>query len=373
MGAGRTVVRRQARRRWGIVLAAVVLLCSAPVLVQVWPARAAPVEPAVLRARIAASAAQPYEGFAQSAGLLPLPPLPNLGQVTALVSTTTQLRTWYAGPRRWRVDVVDGGAERDVYQTPDAQYVWDYGADQLTKILGAQPVRLPRAADLTPPDLARRLVAMAAGDRFERLGARRVAGVTAPGLRIVPATADTTVAHVDVWAEPRSGLPLQVEVTARGGQRPVFVTRFLQVRRTVPGAAVLTPPAVGPGVGFGVTTAPDVLGAVDRRLPPGLLPASLAGSPRRDAFAGVSVLGVYGTGLAQFVAIGLPGRFGWSAYEQVARYGTALTVPGGDAALLATGLLSVLAVRCDRTYLVAGLVQPAVLRRVAAELAGDHP
>jgi hypothetical protein len=45
-------------------------------------------------------------------------------------------------------------------------------------------------------------------------------------------------------------------------------------------------------------------------------------------------------------------------------------VPSGSAALLATGLLTVLAVQAGRTYLVAGLVAPAVLQRVATELAG---
>ena len=44
-------------------------------------------------------------------------------------------------------------------------------------------------------------------------------------------------------------------------------------------------------------------------------------------------------------------------------------MPVGVAAVIGTGLLSVLVVQADRTYLVAGLVQPAVLERVAADLA----
>ena len=369
MGAGRTVVRTQARRRWGIVLAAVVLLCSVPVVINTWPAGAAEIGTGALRERIAASARQPYQGYAQSTGLLPLPPLPNLEQVTALVSGTTEMRTWYAARDRWRVDVIDGGSERDLYQTPDAQYVWDYGANQLSRIVGDQPIRLPRAADLTPPDLVRRLLTVAAGDRFVSLAGKRVAGVAAAGLRIVPATADTTVAHIDIWADPGTGLPLQAEVTAKGGVRPVFVTRFLEVHLSVPAAEVLTPPAPRPGVGFTITAAPDILSALNRRRPV-LLPDRLAGSPRRDAVAGEAVAGVYGTGLAQFVAVALPGRFGSEAYQKVATFGQDVTVPGGSAALISTGLLSVLVVRAQRTYLVAGLVQPAVLQRVAADLSG---
>ena len=51
-----------------------------------------------------------------------------------------------------------------------------------------------------------------------------------------------------------------------------------------------------------------------------------------------------------------------------ARRRVAAVVPG-EAALISTGLLSVLVVRGQQTYLVAGLVQPALLQRVAGDLA----
>jgi len=365
---GRTVVGRQARGRWALVLTVVTLLCAVPVVLRLRPVHAAGLDPVALSALIAGSRDRSYQGFAQSTGLLPLPSLPHLEQVSALVSTTTQMRTWYAARDRWRVDVIDGGSERDLYQTPDAQYVWDYDTNQLSRITGEQPVRLPRAADLTPPELVHRLLEVAEGERLEALAGRRVAGIEAAGLRIVPATADTTVDHVDIWADPGSGLPVQAEVTARGGLRPVFVTRFLQLRFSTPDAGVLTPPPVRAGIGYTETEAPDFLSAINRRSW-GLLPDALAGLPRREAVARVSAVGVYGSGLAQFVVVSLPGRFGFRAYEQAATYGVDVTVPQGEAALIATGLLSVLVVRGQRTYLVAGLVQPTVLRRVAGDLA----
>ncbi|MGA5298532.1 hypothetical protein ACPCHT_01315 [Nucisporomicrobium flavum] len=367
MGAHRTVVSAQARRRWVVVLAVVAVLGSLPVLAGLRPVRAAEVGLATLRERIAASGRQAHEGYALSSGLLPLPALPDLEQVTALVTGTTELRTWYAAPDRWRVDVVDEAAERDLYQTPDAQYAWDYGQNQLTRIAGAQPVRLPRGADVTPPALGTRLLGLAAADRFTPLPGKRVAGLAAAGLRIVPASADTTVAHVDLWADPGTGLPLQVEVTARGGSRPVFVTRFLEVHLRTPDASVLTPPAPVAGMGFTVTDTSDILGAIDR-LGVGGLPERLAGSPREATAVGAA--GAYGAGLARFVVVALPGRLGYRTYGRLRAFGQAVTVPQGEAAILSTGLLTVLAVRADRTYLVAGLVQPALLRRVAAELAG---
>jgi hypothetical protein len=368
MGWGRTVVGAQARRRWGVVLAVVIVLCSIPVAINMWPARAADISVPALRTRIAASAGQAYSGYAQSTGLLPLPSLPNLERVTALVSGTTEMRAWYAAPDRWRVDVIAGGSERDTYQTPDAQYLWDYEANQLSRIVGEQPLRLPRAADLTPPELVRRILDLATGDRYEPVADKRVAGRAAAGLRIVPATADTTVDHVDVWADPASGLPLQAEVTAKGGVRPVFVTRFLELHLGTPDAAVLAPPQSRPGVGF--TAAPDVLSLINRRSRFVSLPDQLGGAPRADAVPGLTAAGVYGTGLARFVVAALPGRFGSPAYDKVETFGQTVTVPRGSAALIATGLLTVLVVRTDRTYLVAGLVAPAVLERVAVDIAG---
>jgi hypothetical protein len=369
MRLGGTVVSDQAWRRWGVVLAVVAVLCSVPIVINVWPARAAAVDPDTLRQRIVASASRPYQGFAQSAGLLPLPSLPNLEQVTDLVSTTNEMRVWYAAADRWRVDVVDGAGERDVYQTPGVQYVWDSGDTTLTEIHGEQPVRLPRASDLTPPELVRRVLDIARGDRLEPLAGRRVAGINAAGLRIVPATADTTVDHVDIWAHPDTGLPVQAEVTAKGGQRPVFRTRFLELEFATPDTGVLTPPAHHAGMTHRTTEALDVLGEINRRRP-AFLPGELAGSPRRDAISGLTVAGVYGTGLAQYVVVALPGRFGREAYDRIETFGTTVDVPSGDAAMIGTGLLTVLVVRADRTYLVAGLVQPDLMKRVAVDLSG---
>jgi hypothetical protein len=369
MVLGRTVVTAQGLRRWSLVLAVMLVLTAIPIVINVWPARAREIDPATLRDRITASAKQPFEGYAQSSGLLGLPALPNLTQVTALTSGVTEMRTWYAGQDRWRVDVLGPGTEHDVYQTPYAQFSWDYGDNQLTEVVGDQPIRLPRAADVTPPELARRVLAIAPGDRVEPLAAKRVAGVRAAGLRLVPASPDTTVAHVDIWADPATGLPLQAEITARGGLRPVFVTRFLEIHFRAPDPDVLTPPAEREGIGFNVTEAPDILGAINRRRPV-FLPDRIAGAQRRSAVPGLTAADAYGTGLSAFVVAGLPGRFGGQAFQQIQTYGTKVTVPSGDAALIATGLLSVLAVRTpNRYYLVAGMVQPPLLQRVAVDLA----
>jgi hypothetical protein len=357
------------RRRWAIVLAAVVLLAAVPVVLAHRPVPAADLSPAVLRDRIVASAGLPHHGYAQSAGALGLPALPYLEQVTGLVSGTTEMRVWRGAPDRWRVDVLGSGTERGLYQLPGEQVLWDYAENQLTRIVGEQPVRLPRAADVTPPELVRRLLSLAAGDRLEPLPGRRVAGIAAAGLRVVPVTPGTTVDHLDIWADPAGGLPLQAEITARGARRPVFVTRFLEVTLGAPDPAALVPPARRPGMGSTTTSAEDVLAGLDRWS--GLTPPDrLAGYARQDTVAGLSAVGAYGSGLTRFVAVGVPGRLGYRVFADAARWGQRLDLPGGEAVLITAGLLNLLVVRAGSTYLVTGFADAPLLRRVAADLTG---
>jgi hypothetical protein len=366
-----TVVGLEARRRWVTVGMVLAVLLALPVIIQVWPVQAATIEPGALRDRIRASAKQPYQGYAQSTGILGLPDIPRLTQISRLLSTTTELRVWYAGPDRWRVDQIGPGDEQGLYRRPEGEYRWDYVDEQLVRVIGEQPVRLPRPADMVPPDLARRMVNATAADPVSALPDRRVAGVAAAGLRIVPADPSTTIAHIDVWAAPDTGLPLQIEVTGRGARRPVLTSRFLEVDARAPAPDVITPPRPRPGIGFTTTATPDVISAINR-FAGAALPDMLAGRARRTAVDGVSAAGIYGTGLTGLVALAAPGRIGREAYDALSKYGTAVDYPGGQAAIISTSLLSVLVVRNSRirrTFLVAGLVDPAVLRDAGAELA----
>jgi hypothetical protein len=363
------------------------VLGGLPAVAGAIPVRSAPIGLAQLRDLIMASAARPYQGYAVSTGSAGLPALPQLGDVSALLNGDTQLRVWYASSTRWRADVIDTGTERDLYQLPDNLVIWDFSSNQLTEVRGTPPVRLPRGADLVPPDLARRLLAIAgrdptsapgsATDQLSALAPLRVAGIAAAGLRITPLDQRSTIGKVDIWADPKTGLPLQVAVTGRGASTPVLLTRFLEVAYRTPAAAVLTPPAARPGMGSTVTDSSNIGGGL-AVLNPGTLPARLAGQPRSgNAPAGVAAVGVYGAGFAQFVVIPTPRRVGFEAMRRARQAaGEDLTFADGDAVLLATPLLSVLAMDSHparRYYLLAGLVDGQLLRQAATELSSYRP
>ena len=108
------------------------------------------------------------------------------------------------------------------------------------------------------PALARRLLGFASpAEHLSRLPSRRVAGVDAAGLRLVPADPGTTIGAIDIWADPRTGLPVEVAVTAAGRASRCWSASFLELNETVPSLDTVTPhPA--PGVGLATTRQPDI-------------------------------------------------------------------------------------------------------------------
>jgi hypothetical protein len=367
------------------------LLCALPAVIAALPVPSSAISAPVLRDRILASASVPYEGYAESTVNLGLPELPDLHNVSLLLDGTTDQYVWYRSAAYWRADDVTGTGESDTYADGGVTYLWSYGTNLLTQITGAEPVRLPRAADLLPPALARRLLDTAGrADRISRLPDRRIAGVDAAGLRLVPTGSGTTVGSVQIWADPASGLPVQVQIVGRGtaGQpgQAVLLSTFLELSRTQPDlGAVIPHPA--PDVGLTTTRLPDVNGVLDgdgdgdNDGDP--FPPQLGGLPQvavPDSPPGVAI---YGSGLSRFVLLPLPTEVGTDALNSAIQAGAdSVALPGirggqaGTAAgvLIRTPLLSVLMVRAGfrhAVFLFAGAVTPAVLESSAAALVTD--
>jgi hypothetical protein len=334
-----------------------------PVVSSALPASTDPIDPARLRDLILKSMDLPHQGYAESVGRLAVPELPKLASVTALLSGTTRIRTWVKTRDRYRFDVLNTANEHDVSRVGEFEYVWDYGENTLTEVEADVPVRLPRAGDLLPPDLARRILAAAPGDALRGIPARRVAGISAAGLRLEPGDPDTTIAHVDIWADP-SGLPLQVEVTAKNVATPVIMTRFLEVS--------LGPPEdfsrqIGPDAGFRTATTPDiapVLASLGLTAPP---PRLAGRDVRTDSFGGLAGLGLYGSGLSTFVVLQLPRDVGNSVVDAATKAGAQQV---NNVVRLEIPPLTLAVVRAPRRriYLLAGLVSGRVLDEAGADL-----
>lgn len=362
------VVSGQAARRWALVGIGAAILCLLPALVAALPVPASALTAAQLRARILKSADVPYQGYAESDVNLDLPALPDLSDVTALLDGTTDQYAWYRSAGQWRADVLTTAGEDDTYVTSSGTFTWNYSSNLMTQVVGSQPVRLPRAADLLPPALATRLLGFAGrADRITRLPSRRIAGINAAGLSLVPASPATTIGAVDIWADPVNGLPVQVNLYGRRAGAPLLVSRFLDVRLRVPSEADVTPDPA-PGVGFTVTGLADVSGVLRGFGPP--LPGQLAGFDRVASPVGLPDIAAYGDGFARFVVLPLPLNTGTEAMNTASEAGASIRIQGGTAVLVTTPLLTVLLASPigGPVYLLTGAVTPRLLDTAATQL-----
>ncbi|MDP9459732.1 MAG: transcriptional regulator, partial [Actinomycetota bacterium] len=281
---------RGAAARWAVVGALIAVLTALPALIGALPVRDAAVPAAELRAAVLASGSVGFSGYAQSAGGLSLPVTDQLTSVADLLSDRTTMRVWWRSEEDARIDVVTPTGETGVHREPGHIWTWEYESATATWA-HPRPLALPAPPDLLPSALARRLLSEADDAELSRLGAERVAGRDALGLRMVPAEPASSVASVDVWADAGSGLPLRVRVTAADGQ-VALDSRFLDVELVRPPAEVtrFRPP---PGARVLEDRSYDVLEAAEGIGGAGL-PLQLAGLDRRPLEGTPRAVAVYG-------------------------------------------------------------------------------
>ncbi len=370
------VVRPGTVRRWSAVAAGTAAIVAAPALWLSRPVDVPPVGTTALLQAARASASVPFTGFAETRGNLGLPDLPRLGSVAALLGSTTRERVWWRSAADWRVDTVHPTGEDGTYSVGGVLHTWDYEARTSRVILNRPPVRLPRADDLLPPQATRRLLAGVGDDAdVRRLRARRVAAHAAVGVRIVSRQTDSTIARADLWIEPRTGLPLSLELYARGATQPALTSHFLDLRLRSPGAGVLRPHDAARALQIATPIA-DIAAPLDTFVEVHL-PQRLGAFRRSPDVVSLGGSATYGEGLARFVILPLPGRLGFGALDAAEGGGGTVIVDRGDdrAVMVTTPLLTVVvahreALGFDPTYLLVGTVTAAAAQEALTDLIG---
>ncbi len=369
-----SIVRRQAARRWASFAAATGVLVATPVLLAARPVAASMLSAGDVVAAATRSADVPHQGLVEIDASLGIPDLPIVSDETKILSGTTRVRTWWATQDSWRTDTLTGTGEEITFADPATPgggvRQWSFENNTETEVPSTPSIRLPRADDLVPPQAARRLLSwLNPNDRILALDARRIAGYNGAGAEIVPSDPRTTVGRVDLWVEPQTGLPLEVDVYARGAERPSISTRFLDLDLVRPSPSVLSP-ALVTTADQDSTIEPDLLARLNSfgSVP---LPNSLGTLARitGSAAAGLHSVAAYGSGLTRVFVVPLPDRLAGYLSEDTTGKGTSFTVPGGTGTLLTTSLLSLAVVFGNgQGYIVAGTVQPAALTQAVAAL-----
>jgi outer membrane lipoprotein-sorting protein len=359
--------------RWAAVGGLVTVLLGLPSLVAALPASDAPTSAVDLRRAVLASADVAFTGYAQSAGGLSLPVGDQLTDVANLLSDRTTMRAWYRGPADWRVDVVSPTGETGVHTDAGGTWTWNYEAATATRT-APSPLALPTASDLLPSALGRRLLSEATDAELSRLGAERIAGRDALGLRLVPAEEASSVARVDVWVDADSGVPLRVQVfgedAAGPGAEAALDTGFLDLELTTPPAAV-TAFDVPPGAQVREGQEARLLQAAAQDGARLRLPAELTGLPRRAIEGAPRSVGVYGRGITLLATSPLPRRVAQPLRDAL------VSAPGAvvdDLGVrISAGPLGLMLVRGpEGPVLLAGTVSLDALATAAAELTGGQ-
>ena len=356
-------------RRWLAVLAGTALLIALPSIVGALPAGSSSLTATQLLARIDGSVNQPYSGYAESTGGLSLPVTDQFSSIGNLFGGQTELRVWQRSATDIRVDSIGFSGETDYHSTADGLWTWVYenNTATYTPTTTKPTIRLPTASDLLPPQLARRVLSEATAGEAGRIPAARIAGRSAPGLRITPSEAASTIAHVDVWADPSTGLPVRVEIVGKNSKTPALSSSFLDLSTATPAASTVafTPPS-----GATVHSSPeaDLATSIDQ-FGQSTPVASLAGIPRNALLPKTGAVGVYGRGITEFIAVPLPRRTAYSLRQQLSK--TTPDASPTDALALTSGPVNLLLTSTDDSrgaWLLIGDVTPATLTQAVAEL-----
>lgn len=360
--------------RWLLVAAGTATLVMLPFGARILPVSHSSIGAAALLTRVQASAGVRYSGYAESSGGLALPVTTNrLNSINDLFGDSTQLRVWWRGADDWRVDAITLAGETDLRRDRVGVWTWDYESNTATRTaVNVVPiVRLPRADDLLPATLARRLLSQASPAQVRRLPDVRIAGHDAAGLRVQTTDARSTIGRIDVWALPSSGLPVRVKVYGRGESAPVLASTMLDLSTATPAQSdTAFQPAVGAKVRSGEFA--DIVAAIDQfgRSTP---PAQLAGLSRQPLQLGS--VGVYGQGVTVLVAVPLPQHLARTVAKQLAATPGAVVVGGGgfDVGAVSIGVgplklfLSLEGID-DARWLLAGTVTAATLAEASGQL-----
>jgi outer membrane lipoprotein-sorting protein len=204
---------------------------------------------------VAKSASLPgFSGTVSQTSELGLPQLPagissgsdadaSSANAVELLTGTHTARVFESGTEERRVQVLDSMGERDVVRNGNDVWLWDAKKNTATHV--AVPARAggsSSGADVqTPADAAQR--ALAAIDDTTTVavdGSATIAGRNAYQLVLTPKSSGTTVGSVSIAVDAENGLPLQVQITARGGTSPAFSVGFTDLDLTKPADSLFT-------------------------------------------------------------------------------------------------------------------------------------
>ena len=323
--------------------------------------------PAQLLAQVADSTPPPLTGTVVETAAFGLPALPATGNPTSLSSLLTgshTVRVWYSSPEHFRLAVPESLSESDVIRNGGTAWLWQSTLNKVTTFTlpahsaQAQPGQTLPKQPLTPQQAAQQVLAAVGPTTTVSVASNvTVAGQPAYALVLAPKDARSLIGQVQIAVDGRNGVPLRLQVFARGASIPAFQVGYTAIQFVTPAPADLsfTPP---PGATVTQVNLSGASGSTHRATSG---PADTIGS------GWLTVVKVPSSTLTP----ASPGGPGSSADDSAAvlraLLAAATPVHGawGTGRLLRTSLVSVLITDTGSSYV--GAVQPSVLYAAAVQ------
>ena len=247
------VPRLSRRARWAVPAGALVITGGVIAGSVISVAQAAPGLPARTAAELLAEAADsttpPLTGTVVETASFGLPALPATGNPASLSSLLTgshTVRVWYASPDHFRLAVPQSLSESDVIRDGSTAWLWQSTLNKVTKFtLPPHSAKAVPNQPLTPQQAAQQVLAAVGPTTTVSVASNvTVAGQAAYGLVLAPKDARSLVGQVQIDIDGRNGVPLRLQVFARGASSPAFQVGYTDIQFVTPAPADVnfTPP-----------------------------------------------------------------------------------------------------------------------------------
>src|ERR1700733_14760133 len=253
-------VKLSRRARWAVPATGVAVTAVVVAALQIPAAQATPNLPARTPAQLLAelssdAALPPLTGTMVEATSLGLPQLPQAGSPTSLSSLITgshTIKIYYQDPGHFRLAIPQPESEIDVIRNGSTAWLWNSTRNSVAKFelpagsgkSGQPPAKLP-TPPLTPQQAANAVLKAVGKTTVVSVEANvMVAGEPSYQLVLAPKDDRSLIGKVTIAIDGKYGVPLRVQVFAKGAADPAFQFGFTALQFVAPASANydFTPP-----------------------------------------------------------------------------------------------------------------------------------
>jgi outer membrane lipoprotein-sorting protein len=246
------------RARWAVPGTAVAVAAVVIAALQIPAAQASPDLPARTPAQLLAdlssdAALPPLTGTVVETSSLGLPQLPQTGDPTSLTSMLTgshTVKVYYQDASHFRLAIPEPQSETDIIADGSNLWLWESAQDSVTEFVPPADKGKPAAPTLPQPPLTPQQAANAV---LKAVGKTTLVSVQAnvmvagePSYQLVLAPKDdrSLVGSVVIAVDGKYGVPIRVQVFAKGASSPAFQVGYTALQFVAPNPANFdfTPP-----------------------------------------------------------------------------------------------------------------------------------